>query len=63
MKEIIKLDKDSLRPVEVFWSDEYAMPVFIVGSRAYIPDTGEFAGYYTLAKVDSIEGGDDVDSN
>jgi hypothetical protein len=48
MADIVDFSDDKLIPVdEILWSNKYAMPVLRVNGKLYMPDTGEYAGYYS----------------
>lgn len=46
MAQAVDLSDDKLVPVEILWSEKYACPIFKVGDKMYMNDTGEYAGYY-----------------
>lgn len=46
MATILDLTDDTLQPVTILWSEKYGCPVYKVGEKMYVEDTGEYAGYF-----------------
>lgn len=46
MSTVVDFSDDELMPVEILWSSKYACPIYKVGNKMYIEDTGEYAGYF-----------------